>query len=68
MKKKVAAPVADAFQDSEYFLPKIAFQDQLDLDVELIINKERARMRRVSQPQAVPGPRGSETPKATSWR
>ena len=23
------APVADAFQDSEYFLPKIALQDQL---------------------------------------
>jgi protease I len=41
MKKKVAALVADAFQDSEYFLPKIALQDQLDLDVEVIsIKKE----------------------------
>ena len=28
-KEKVAALVADAFQDSEYFLPKIALQDQL---------------------------------------
>jgi hypothetical protein len=28
--------VADAFQDSEYFLPKIALQDQLGLDVEVI--------------------------------
>jgi len=36
MKKKVAALVADAFQDSEYFLPKIALQDQLGLDVEVI--------------------------------
>jgi deglycase len=27
--------VADAFQDSEYFLPKIALQDQLGLDVEV---------------------------------
>ena len=34
-KEKVAALVADAFQDSEYFLPKIAFQDQLGLDVEV---------------------------------
>jgi hypothetical protein len=40
MKKKVAAPVANAFQDSEYFLPKIAFQDQLDLDVEVISTKK----------------------------
>jgi protease I len=40
MKKKVAALVADAFQDSEYFLPKIAFQDQLDLDVEVISTKK----------------------------
>ena len=36
MKKKVATLVADAFQDSEYFLPKIALQDQLGLDVEVI--------------------------------
>ena len=36
MKKKMAALVADAFQDSEYFLPKIALQDQLGLDVEVI--------------------------------
>ena len=35
-KEKVAALVADAFQDSEYFLPKIALQDQLGLDVEVI--------------------------------
>ena len=28
-KENVAALVADAFQDSEYFLPKIALQDQL---------------------------------------
>jgi protease I len=35
-KGKVAALVADAFQDSEYFLPKIALQDQLGLDVEVI--------------------------------
>ena len=34
-KEKVAALVADAFQDSEYFLPKIALQDQLGLDVEV---------------------------------
>lgn len=41
MKEKVAALVADAFQDSEYFLPKIALQDQLGLDVEVVsINKE----------------------------
>jgi protease I len=38
-KKKVAALVADAFQDSEYFLPKIALQDQLGLDVEVISAK-----------------------------
>ena len=36
MKERVAALVADAFQDSEYFLPKIALQDQLGLDVEVI--------------------------------
>jgi protease I len=36
MKEKVAALVADAFQDSEFFLPKIAMQDQLDLDVEVV--------------------------------
>jgi hypothetical protein len=35
-KEKVAALVADAFQDSEYLLPKIALQDQLGLDVEVI--------------------------------
>jgi len=35
-KEKVAALVADAFQDSEYFVPKIALQDQLGLDVEVI--------------------------------
>jgi protease I len=41
MKEKVAALVADAFQDSEYFLPKIALQDQLGLDVEVVsTNKE----------------------------
>jgi len=40
MKKKVAALVADAFQDSEYFLPKIALQDQLGLDVEVISTKK----------------------------
>ena len=34
--EKLAALVADAFQDSEYFLPKIALQDQLGLDVEVI--------------------------------
>jgi protease I len=39
MKTKVAALVADAFQDSEYFLPKIAMQDQLGLDVEVISTK-----------------------------
>ena len=37
----MAALVADAFQDSEYFLPKIALQDQLGLDVEVVsTNKE----------------------------
>src|SRR5215510_3569965 len=36
MKEKIAALVADAFQDSEYFLPKLALQDQLGLDVEVI--------------------------------
>ena len=36
MKEKIAALLADAFQDSEYFLPKIAMQDQLGLDVEVI--------------------------------
>jgi protease I len=41
MKEKVAALVADAFQDSEYFLPKVALQDQLGLDVEVVsIKKE----------------------------
>jgi protease I len=40
MKKKIAALVADAFQDSEYFLPKIAIQDQLGLDVEVISTKK----------------------------
>jgi len=40
MKEKVAALVADAFQDSEYFLPKIALQDQLGLDVEVISMKK----------------------------
>src|SRR5262245_13548119 len=41
MKEKVAALVADAFQDSEYFLPKIALQDQVGLDVEVVsIKKE----------------------------
>jgi protease I len=39
MKAKVAALVADAFQDSEYFLPKIALQDQLGLDVEVVSTK-----------------------------
>ena len=39
MKEKVAALVADAFQVSAYFLPKIALQDQLGLDVELISAK-----------------------------
>jgi deglycase len=34
--EKLAALVADTFQDSEYFLPKIALQDQLGLDVEVI--------------------------------
>src|SRR5215813_3729609 len=41
MKKKVAALVADAFQDSECFLPKIAVQDQLGRDVE-VISTEKA--------------------------
>jgi len=41
MKKKVAALVADAFQDSEYFLPKIALQDQLGLDVEVISTEKK---------------------------
>ena len=36
MKEKLAALVADAFQDSEYFLPKIAMQDQLGLEVEVV--------------------------------
>jgi deglycase len=36
MKEKVAALVADAFQDSEYFLPKIALQDRFGLDVEVV--------------------------------
>lgn len=36
MKEKVAALVADAFQDSEYFLPKVAIQDRLGLDVEVV--------------------------------
>ena len=36
MKGKVAALVADAFQDSEYFLPKVALQDQLGLEVEVV--------------------------------
>jgi hypothetical protein len=36
-KENVAALVADAFQDSEYFLPKIALQDQLGLDVEVLV-------------------------------
>ena len=36
MKEKVAALVADAFQDSEYFLPKIALEDDLGLQVEVI--------------------------------
>src|SRR5215510_9038074 len=40
MKEKIAALVADAFQDSEYFLPKIALQDQLGLDVEVISTKK----------------------------
>jgi protease I len=40
MKKKIAALVADAFQDSEYFLPKIAIQDRLGLDVEVISTKK----------------------------
>ena len=40
MKEKVAALVADAFQDSEYFLPKVAVQDQLGLDVEVISTKK----------------------------
>src|SRR5262245_4047036 len=40
MKEKVAALVADAFQDSEYFLPKIALQDQLGLDVEVVSTKK----------------------------
>jgi hypothetical protein len=40
MKEKVAALVADAFQDSEYFLPKISLQDQLGLDVEVVSTKK----------------------------
>jgi len=40
MKQKVAALVSDAFQDSEYFLPKIALQDQLGLDVEVVSTKK----------------------------
>jgi hypothetical protein len=36
MRGKVAALMADAFQDSEYFLPKIALEDQLGLQVEVI--------------------------------
>lgn len=40
MKEKVAALVADAFQDSEYFLPKIAMQDQLDLEIEVVSTKK----------------------------
>jgi protease I len=36
MKEKVAALVADAFQDSEYFLPKIALEDDLGLQVEVV--------------------------------
>src|SRR5262245_43332344 len=40
MKEKVAALVADAFQDSEYFLPKIALQDQLGLYVEVVSTKK----------------------------
>jgi deglycase len=40
MKEKMAALVADAFQDSEYFSPKIALQDQLGLDVEVISTKK----------------------------
>jgi protease I len=36
MRGKVAALVADAFQDSEYFLPKIALEDQLGLRVEVV--------------------------------
>jgi deglycase len=40
MKEKVAALVADGFQDSEYFLPKIALQDQLGLDVEVVSTKK----------------------------
>ena len=39
MKAKVAALVADAFQDSEYFLPKIALQDQLGLEVEVVSDR-----------------------------
>jgi protease I len=39
MKQRVAALVADGFQDSEYFLPKIALQEQLGLDVEVISTK-----------------------------
>ena len=34
-KKKIAALVADAFQDSEFFLPKIALEDlgfQVEVD------------------------------------
>jgi hypothetical protein len=40
MKHKIAALVADAFQDSEYFLPKITMQDQLGLDVEVVSSKK----------------------------
>ena len=36
---KVAALVADAFQDSEFFLPKIALQDQVGVDVEVVSSK-----------------------------
>ena len=36
MKERLAALVADAFQDSEYFLPKIALEDQLGLQVEVV--------------------------------
>lgn len=41
MKSKVAALVADAFQDSEYFLPKIALQDHLGLEVEVVSSKKQ---------------------------
>jgi protease I len=39
MNDKVAALVADAFQDSEFFLPKIALQDQVGVDVEVVSSK-----------------------------